>query len=94
MTMEIRMKIGFTNRGIYDAGAEYDILDIAASDGAIYISRKGGNKGNPTSDGEWWQKAIDGAGGVTEEELRRVLEDYWSKAELTAIPTDALDTMG
>lgn len=89
--MEIRMKIGFTNRGLYDAAAEYDVLDFVASDGALYISRKGGNKGHPTSDGEWWQKAIGGAsGGVTEEELRQVLEDYWRKSELTAIPTDTL----
>lgn len=95
--MEIRMKIGFRNRGIYDSGEEYDILDIVAADNALYISRKAENKGHDLTETEWWQKSIGGTGGggggVTEQELQDVLKGYWKQAELTVIPTETIEAL-
>lgn len=87
------MKIGFTNRGIYDISTEYDLLDIVAANNALYISRASRNTGHPLADTDWWQKAINGLQGVTEEELQAVLADYWKKADLTMIPTERIEAL-
>lgn len=91
--MKITAKIGLTNRGVYDATATYDILDFVAHENALYISLKEGNTGNKPTDTGWWQEAIHGRDGITEAEIRQILDGYWSKDELSSIPAAVIDNL-
>lgn len=58
--MEKTVKIGLNNRGIYEASAEYDVLDFVSANNSIYISLQSGNIGHALTDTDWWECSIQG----------------------------------
>lgn len=91
--MKKTVKIGLRNRGVYDPSATYDILDFVASNNALYISKCSDNVGHTLSEEDYWQRAIHGSAGVTEEEIEKLLGDYWKKDDLQNISIEIINSL-